>query len=243
MAHRRFWNVAFNAKERRSSQPSAGGQGGSCLLVGVASNDCSCAPSGASPDVLRGPRAEARGYYPRPLPGAGTEAMRHPGRKAINLGVWGGAPGLENARNTPTGVPYGNIFRARPGRGSTQGSARFGSTLGYIPVAASRLKILVILPALSKAPYTCGLFSEEPPIFLPSTGVGNEAVRRARIEWPPTFFARTHFCRGLLGLLLDSFGHVGASYERAAEDGAETDRLAVTAIALEGVGFDEFLDR
>ena len=35
-------------------------------------NDCSCAPSGASLDVLRGPRAEARGYYPRPLPGAGT---------------------------------------------------------------------------------------------------------------------------------------------------------------------------
>ena len=58
------------------------------------------------------PRAEARGYYPRPLPGAGTEVVRHPGRKAINLGVWGGAPGLENARNTPTGVPYGNISGA-----------------------------------------------------------------------------------------------------------------------------------
>ncbi len=123
MAPRRFWNVAFNAKERRSSQPSAGGQGGSCLLGGVASNDCSYARSGASPDVWRGPRAEARGYYPRPLPGAGTEAMRHPGRKAINLGVWGGAPGLENARNTPTGVPSGNISRARAGAGSTQGSA------------------------------------------------------------------------------------------------------------------------
>ena len=89
-------------------------------------------------------------------------------------------------------------FRAHAGGDSTQGSAS-GSTLGYIPAAASRLKVLVI--------------------------------------------ARTHFCRGLLGLLLDSFGHVGASYERAAEDGAETDRLAVTAIALEGLGFDEFLDR
>ena len=80
--------------------------------------------------------------------------MRHPGRKAINLGVWGGAPGLENARNTPTGVPYGNIFRARAGGDSTQSSA-FGSTLGHIPGATSRLMVFAVLPDANEHPL-CG---------------------------------------------------------------------------------------
>ena len=103
MAHRRFWNVAFDAggkPERRVSQPSAGGQGGSCLLVGVASNNCSYAPSGAFPDVLRGPRAEARGYYPRPLRGRGPRMPCISDRGAIwqhfqGSRAWGeGYPGF-----------------------------------------------------------------------------------------------------------------------------------------------------
>ena len=44
-------------------------------------------------------------------------------------------------------------FRAHADGDSTQGSA-FGSTLGYIPAAASRLKILVILPALNVRNHT-----------------------------------------------------------------------------------------
>ena len=41
-----------------------------------------------------------------------TNQRSHPGRKAINLGVWSRAPAPRNPRNTPTGVPYGNILRA-----------------------------------------------------------------------------------------------------------------------------------
>jgi len=45
---------------------------------------------------------------------------RHPDRKAKNLGVWGRAP----VRCCfPSGVPFGNIFRACPHRALTQGSA------------------------------------------------------------------------------------------------------------------------
>ena len=33
----------------------------------------------------------------------------HPGRKAVNLRDWGGAPAPRKPRNTPTAVPYGNI--------------------------------------------------------------------------------------------------------------------------------------
>ena len=52
-------------------------------------------------------------YAPCMFISVGREAaMRHPGPKAIDLGVWGRAPGLQNALNTPTGVPYGKIFRA-----------------------------------------------------------------------------------------------------------------------------------
>ena len=47
------------------------------------------------------------------------------------------------------------------GGGATQGSA-FGSTLGYIPAAASRLKIFVISPLLNVTRRALvGLFSEE----------------------------------------------------------------------------------
>ena len=40
------------------------------------------------------------------------EQGKHPGRKAINLGVWGRAPVPRNSPNAPTGVPYGKICRA-----------------------------------------------------------------------------------------------------------------------------------
>lgn len=49
---------------------------------------------------------------------------RHPDCKAKNLGVWGRAP----ARCFPSGVPFGNIFRAVYVGALTQGSLRF--TLG-----------------------------------------------------------------------------------------------------------------
>ncbi len=39
-------------------------------------------------------------------------------------------------------------FRTHAGGDSTQGSA-FGSTLGYIPAAASRLKVCAILPDMN----------------------------------------------------------------------------------------------
>ncbi len=52
----------------------------------------------------------------------------HPGRKAINLGVWGGAPAPGNSRNTPTGVPYRNIFRALASKGFHPGF-RFAAPL------------------------------------------------------------------------------------------------------------------
>ncbi len=53
-------------------------------------------------------------------------------------------------------------LQGSPGGGrSTQGSS-FGSTLGYIPAAASRLKTFVISPLLHAMRHTlAGIFSEE----------------------------------------------------------------------------------
>ena len=84
-------------RRRRSSQASVGGHGESCPFVGVASNDCSYTRPGLVV-MFRGPRAEARGYFPCPS-GGGDRAMRHPGRKAMHLGIWGGAPGFPDALN------------------------------------------------------------------------------------------------------------------------------------------------
>ncbi len=58
------------------------------LSADVASNDCSNAPSGAWDDLWAvNPGLKPMGYYPRPLPGAETEATRRPGLEAVNLGV------------------------------------------------------------------------------------------------------------------------------------------------------------
>ena len=62
----------------------------------------------------------------------------HPGRKAINLRDWGGAPAPRNPRNTLTGVPYGNICGVGAARVLTQAFASLQP--GLRSCAASRLK-------------------------------------------------------------------------------------------------------
>ena len=73
----------------------------------------------------------------------------------------------------PTGRSVGREFPAALsglllGGVSTQGSAAPGSTLGYIPAAASRLKVFAILPGTNVIHNTLErLFSEKLcPVFL-----------------------------------------------------------------------------
>jgi hypothetical protein len=53
----------------------------------------------------------ARGARRRAVP-ASSPAGQHPGRKAENLGVWGRAPAAYRHAKMPSGVPFGNIYRA-----------------------------------------------------------------------------------------------------------------------------------
>ena len=80
MAHRRFRGVEVEAggeaKEASKCQSSAGGKGESCLLAGSHRTVVPTPRPGLIVIYGTGPRACARGYYPRPRPGAESEAVR-----------------------------------------------------------------------------------------------------------------------------------------------------------------------
>ncbi len=77
--------------------------------AGVASNGCSLRPvrkkaAGFFEPCATHCLARVSGSAPgatilAPLPGVGSEATKHPGRKAINFGVWGGGQGSPSSRS------------------------------------------------------------------------------------------------------------------------------------------------
>ena len=62
------------------------------------------------------------------------------GSEALNLGVWGRAPTPRSGARTPTGVPYGNIFRGGNNSRPANQGLRFAAPLATIvgPAGAVR---------------------------------------------------------------------------------------------------------
>ena len=102
-------------------------------------------------------------------------------------------------RSEGSGASFPPPFQGSPGWGFHPGFRRSGSTLGYIPAAASRLKVFAILPDIKVMHDTLeGYFRKSHWLFRPSSGserYGSTNENRMTVNGSP-FSCSNNLLRG-----------------------------------------------